>query len=151
MNRAIPLIFSGTMIFISGFLLLHSYIFPPDVSQSTDTKYGLMFYPRIILFAWLGCAVALFLQYLTRKRNFVLKEISWRLLGISIGLTLLVCILLDYLGFLPACIAFCFAYPFLLGYRNVKVLIPVSILYAVGLWFVFNKVLLIILPASPWF
>ncbi|MDL2209624.1 tripartite tricarboxylate transporter TctB family protein [Desulfovibrio sp. OttesenSCG-928-O18] len=150
MNKILPLIFSGTMMLISGFLLLHSFVFPPHTAASLDTDFGILFYPRIILTVWLGCATALFFQYLYQKRKFVLKSINWKLLGVSILLTLIVCIMFEYLGFLPGCIVFCFLYPFALGYKNLKVLIPVSILYAVSLWFVFNKVLLIILPESPW-
>lgn len=150
MNKSLPLIFSGGMMLISGFLLLHSFIAPPHTAASLDTDFGILFYPRIVLTIWLGCATSLFFQYLYKKRLFTLKSLSWKLLGTSMALTLMVCIVFEYLGFIPGCIAFCFLYPFLLGYRNLKVLVPVAVLYAIALWFTFNKVLLIVLPESPW-
>ena len=150
MNIFLPLFFSGAMALISGFLLLHSFIWPPHSPPVLDTSIGVMYYPRVVLSIWLGCAIVLFFQNLFKKRLLTLHNIDWKCLGISIGLTLLVCLLFDFFGFLPGCIVFCFLYPFLLGYKNSKILIPFCVLYTVLLWYVFNKILLIHLPEIPW-
>jgi hypothetical protein len=54
-------------------------------------------------------------------------------------------------GFLFATIGFTFALPWLLGYRNPWVILALTAIYPVTVWYLFQKVFLIMLPSSPWF
>ncbi len=147
-DKRLPLLFSGFMFLLAAMLFVYSFLHAPS-ADTHGSSYGMMFYPRIILSLWGVLAAILFVN--TAKAHAVsLKQTDWRSLGSSIAMVALACILLEYAGFLPACIIFCFFYPFALGYKRVAVLLPVSLLYAVALWFLFNKVLLILLPEIPW-
>jgi hypothetical protein len=54
-------------------------------------------------------------------------------------------------GFLIATIAYTLVLPRALGYRNWPVTLALAAVYPVAVWYVFQEVFRIILPASPWF
>lgn len=60
-------------------------------------------------------------------------------------------IAIGWIGFLIASFAFIVASSFALGYRRISVVAPVAAVYAVAVWYLFQEILLIILPSSPWF
>ena len=146
MTKMGAVIFSGMMLCIGCLLLLYTFTVP-HTAASLISNYGNMFYPRIILTVWCICATMLLIQ--SMLFGVTLIKVNWRLVSISVCLVVMCGILLGTIGFLPACVIFCVAYPFFLGYKNLRILLPVSCIYAVALWFIFNKVLFIILPATP--
>jgi len=149
-DKRLPLFMSAAMIAISICLLLYSVYIPiPITQQVSDAKYGYMFFPRIVLVLWLICAIILFFQYYLY--SFSMKPINCRRLAYSVGTVLLLCIMLAEVGFIPSCILFCIAYPYLLGYKNIPVLAAVGTCYALAIWYTFENILLIILPATTLF
>ena len=148
MTKKFSLLFSFSMIFVSGSLLFHS-LTVAHTPLSVATAYTNMFFPRIVLSLWLILAVIMTVNIWISQAG-TPKQYNWKSLLKAIGALVLVCLLLQYAGFIPACIIFCFLYPVCLGYRNFRVLLPVSLLYTVLLWFLFNKVLLMSLPEIPW-
>lgn len=66
-------------------------------------------------------------------------------ISVGTGLSML------YVGFVFAAIPGLFLFCRGLGYRNYRVLVPVSILAPVAIWWVFTFAFELLLPRSPWF
>jgi hypothetical protein len=111
---------------------------------------GPAFFPRLALTGICLLAIAAIVDGWRRAAPTVRIERASQVAG-AIAATTLYCVGILWIGFLLATIAFVLLLPPLLGYRRWPVLAPVAIGYAIIVWYVFQNVLLIILPASPWF
>jgi hypothetical protein len=139
------LLFSVVMFSLGAFLLAYSYSIP-DVAAASS--FGPQFYPRIILWGWLACAVAMMAEAaLTAEKR---RTQHWRGLAAAVALAGVACVAMPLTGFLPVSIAFMLAYPWALGYRRITILAPLSVTFSVAIWYTFNEILLIQLPAVPW-
>ena len=140
------MLFSVVMFSIGTFLLAYSH----SVSNvAAADSFGPLFYPRIILWGWLLCAVAMMAEAVFLKGKQYGKQ-HWTGLLAAIALTGFTCVAIPVAGFLPVSIAFMLAYPWALGYRRIKVLAPLSVIFSAATWYTFNEILLIQLPAVPW-
>ena len=108
------------------------------------------FFPRILLVAMGIFSVGVILEGFKEKlnrisgRQFLIVVATLVLTGAYIyGIT--------SAGFLISTIVYVFVLPWLLGYRNGKVIAIIAALYPVIAWYVFDKFFMIILPSSPWF
>lgn len=140
-----------TLAFLALALLLLFESYSDDYHLSrASTATGPAFFPRIVLFLILGLGVLVVLQTVRHGKDMADTSGLRRVLGL-ITITVIYGIAMDWIGFVFASIPYVVATAGLLGYRRWQWVIPVAVLYAFAVWFLFQKVLLIILPASPWF
>jgi hypothetical protein len=55
------------------------------------------------------------------------------------------------LGFLIATIGYTLTLPVLLGYRKLPIVLAIAAIYPAAVWYLFDRIVQILLPASPWF
>lgn len=111
---------------------------------------GPAFFPRLVLIGMAGLAVVVIVQELRRRSPRLLGDGAVRAAA-AVALTVLYGIGVATIGFLLASVAFIALMPVLLGYRRWPVLAVLAVVYAVAVWWMFERFLLIILPHSPWF
>lgn len=111
---------------------------------------GPAFYPRIVLAGMILLSVLVIADAIRKERGSVKLEGVKPVLGL-VAITVAYGIAIFSIGFLVASFLYIVAVSVALGYRRLPVIVPVAAAYAVAVWFVFQEVLLIILPASPWF
>ena len=147
MHKSSRLAFSAAMLLIGGGLLAYSYIWGAEFSAGEE--FGPMFYPRFILWLWVLLGAGLVVECrITQAED--TAAINKRSLLISVLSVTGACVLLEYLGFLLTCVLFCCVYPLALGYRRTAVAILSAVGFSVATWYVFNSILLIVLPEGFW-
>ena len=134
---------------ITSFLLYHTFDEIYALS-AVRTGRGPVFFPRIILALMFLLSIGVMIE--GRKETF--KPISRDQLLVvvaTLGLTGIYIYAITAAGFLISTIVFVFVLPWLLNYRNWKVIVIITIFYPVIVWYIFEKFFMIILPSSPWF
>ncbi|WP_157966367.1 tripartite tricarboxylate transporter TctB family protein [Oceanibium sediminis] len=115
-----------------------NYGFPPD------------FYPKILLGIWAFVSVLI----IVRSRMIAQAEAEGLHPGklvVSMAVVGLYCWLVGVIGFLLATIPFTGLFMAVLGYRRPVVMLAVTALFPVGVWWLMSGPLQIFLPESPWF
>lgn len=111
---------------------------------------GPVFFPQILL----GTIFLFSIGVIIEGRKEKMAPITGRQLSLvlaTLGLTGLYIYAISAAGFLISSIIFVFILPWLLGYRNWKAILAITVIYPVTVWYVFEKFFMIILPSSPWF
>jgi len=138
-----------TFVLAGAFLFYHT--FHPDYAVSIATAgRGPVFFPRILL----GLMLVLSLAVVFEGRNEQQSPISRKQLitvVLTLGVTAAYIYSITAAGFLISTIACTLILPGLLGYRNWKMVLAVSAVYPVSVWYLFDRIFKIILPVSPWF
>lgn len=111
---------------------------------------GPAFYPRILLFIIIALAVMVIVEALRSDTARVSVDGLARVAGM-IAITISYGILIDWIGFVIPSVIFIITVAAILNYRRWMIVLPVAVVYPIGLWLLFQKALLIILPSSPWF
>ncbi|WP_136799785.1 MULTISPECIES: tripartite tricarboxylate transporter TctB family protein [Desulfosediminicola] len=142
----------GVVLLVMGsFLLWHTYDAQYALGQ-IDIKYGMMFYPRILLVGWcllsIGLIVEGILQSPKRESDEVFNTKTVLAFG---GLTAAGILMLDYAGFVLTAIPFFLLTSLLLGWRKPVSLMITGILFPLGTWYVFEGIMRLPLPRSIWF
>ena len=127
---------------IGGALLFSTFGYK---ETSISGEYGKMFYPKIVLWLWVFLSILIIIQDALKARMHF-SRVAWSKLAIAATIIGLACVFPVKVGFIPAGILFYIAYCYASGYRNMKVLIPLSVVYVVGIWALFTHVFLIQLP-----
>ncbi|GHF46221.1 tripartite tricarboxylate transporter TctB family protein [Seohaeicola zhoushanensis] len=109
---------------------------------------GPYFFPRIVLIGLVLAECFLLWSAFARGENEERRPVTWKFAGLVLA-TAGYCALIPWAGFLIASALYGLAVPLLLGRRDVILLAVVSLVYSVALWMLFERVFLIILPASP--
>lgn len=110
---------------------------------------GPFFFPRFVLGAMFLAVPFLFLGARHNVRALPPAGPLARM-GLLILATAGYCALIGVLGFLIASVLFAVLVPLLLGRRDPVTIVLVAVVYSAAVWALFEKVFLIILPASPW-
>lgn len=142
---------SVILIFGSIFLYILVGIQSP---APTETELGAAFWPHIILFLLCILSVVNLVQCLKKVKAGEMKatdglNVSGFLrsrLFVGMIFVLVMAFLLDYIGFVPACFLFLFAYGLLLGAKNKGMLVLTSLIITVILYLLFQGALDIMLP-----
>lgn len=142
-------VLGGLILLITVYLISHTY---DDVYQTSllTAGRGPVFFPRIVLAAMAVFSLVVILQGMAEQRT----TLPWRHLlpiAATVAATGAYIAAIDVAGFLIATVVYTATLPWLLGYRRPLPVLLVALLYPVIVWFVFEKVFLIILPSSPWF
>lgn len=147
----LDLVVSVTMVTIGLFLLW----------ESTDARYvervpghafGPMFYPRLMLAIWVLLSVVLIV------RGMLLLRVEARVQPLRLGMLAAVLALtggymwlVTVLGFFLSSVAFIAGALVLLGFRRPLLTPTIAVLFPLVAWYVFQYLLRIPLPSSPWF
>lgn len=131
------------------FLIAHTFNDAYNVSILTAGR-GPVFYPRFVLAAMLLFSL-LVIQSGVGKRPDAISTKSFLTVLSVIAVSGMYIASIITMGFLMPTIAFSIVLPILLGYRNWKITVVVGAIYPVVVWYVFQKIFLIVLPTSPWF
>ncbi|MDD9720677.1 tripartite tricarboxylate transporter TctB family protein [Sulfitobacter sp. PR48] len=110
---------------------------------------GPYFFPRLVLI-FLLIAESFLLANVFSPRGAVQNSPrpTWRVAWLVLA-TAAYCALIQLAGFLIASILFGIAVPLLLGRRTWITIMAVALVYSIAVWLLFERVFLIILPASP--
>lgn len=111
---------------------------------------GPTLYPRILLVLMIVLSLIVIVRSLKLPADRVLPKGSARVLWLM-ATTVMYVATIRYFGFLIASVVFLILVPWTAGYRRTGIIVSVAGVYAVAIWLVFEKVLYIILPSSPWF
>lgn len=146
---------AGSLAVTLAFLMLAAVLLRESFSEDyhlsrASMAMGPAFFPRIVLFLILGLGGLVIFDTLRQGKDAADTSGFWRVLGL-IALTILHSVAMDWIGFVLASIPYIAASSAVLGYRRWAIVLPVAVIYAFAVWALFQKVLLIILPASPWF
>ncbi|MEZ5729384.1 MAG: tripartite tricarboxylate transporter TctB family protein [Burkholderiaceae bacterium] len=131
-------------------MLVESYAGAGELQSRVKYAMGPAFFPRIILVLLMLLALAAVVEAARGRAAAASVPRLANALAMA-GATGAYVWLIGSIGFLLASCAFALVCPLLLGYRKLAVLLPLAAVYATTVWYVFDKVLQIVLPASPWF
>lgn len=110
---------------------------------------GPFFFPRIVMALLLVLTPFLFMGLRSGTRALPPARPLTRMLSLMLA-TAIYCYFIGILGFLISSVLFAIIVPVLLGRRDVGLLAPIALAYGAAVWLLFERVFLIILPASPW-
>ncbi|WP_167512316.1 tripartite tricarboxylate transporter TctB family protein [Oceanidesulfovibrio marinus] len=147
-RRLIEFMFGGVMMLLGVAFMIHTFDSAYKV-MGIGAQVSPIFYPRILLTAWLLLSVGILIEAAFKKGKSS-KDYSWKnalLMFLLIGLCVAA---MEYIGFLLSTVAFFFASCLIFGYGRYSVLLPVGIIFPVALWLIFVEVLKIPLPTSMW-
>ena len=130
-------------------LIVHTFDKAYNISVLTAGR-GPVFFPRFVLAAMLLFSLLVIQTGIGKKPDPISMKSLLTVLG-AIAVSGLYIGSIVTIGFLISTIAFSIVLPVLLGYRNWIVTIAAGVIYPIVVWYVFQKVFLIVLPSSPWF
>lgn len=142
--------FVGGLFFLTtAFLFLHTFDAAYQTSILTAGR-GPVFFPRIILGAMALFSLIVIVEGFAEER-----EVSGRngfvVMIAAIAITGGYILSINMAGFVIPTLIFTFVLPFILGYTRWKITLVIAIIYTFAVWYIFERVFLIILPSSPWF
>lgn len=130
-----------TLIGIAGYFYASTTIKSVSRTALSDSLYVEFLYVAFAL-----CGVLLMYRGIKRKEKATFPTYSWGLLLISIFLLILYAYLLRSIGFIISSILFIFAFMLVLGERKPLVLVSIPLSISLGVYFLFAKVFMIVLP-----
>ncbi|MCC5968872.1 MAG: tripartite tricarboxylate transporter TctB family protein [Pararhodobacter sp.] len=110
---------------------------------------GPYFFPRLVL-GVMALLLPFLVLRLVRSTRTLPERAPMIRLGAVIALTALYIAGLERIGFVASSIVYALAIPLLLGRRDLWLLVPVAVVYALVVWLLFERAFLIILPAGSW-
>ena len=138
--------FGLVFLLIGSFLMAYSFLF--EIKYTQD--FSPYFFPRIILGLWIVLSTLLVIKPFALKAVETIVDMRMTSFYVAVVLVALLLLSFEYLGFIPAGIAFFMAYSWFMGYRKPLPLFILSTLTIVITWYVFQTILEIVLPPF-WF
>jgi putative tricarboxylic transport membrane protein len=141
---------------IGGVILLTTvYLFGHTFDQVYQTSIltagrGPVFYPRIVLGAMGVFSLIVVFEGLSTHSEAMSTQ-AYLVLSAGVALTGAYIFTINWAGFVIPTLIFTSLMPITLGYKKWKTMLILSVIYILGVWYIFEKVFLIILPSSPWF
>jgi len=142
-------VIGGAFFLTTAAFFFHTFDPAYNVSAVTAGK-GPVFFPRILLVLMALFSLGVIWQGTREAFQPIARAQFYHALG-AIALTGIYIFAITWAGFLISSVVFIFALPWVLNYRNLKVIAAITAVYPVATWYLFEKVFKIILPSSPWF
>lgn len=139
-------IFFGIVGLVTGTLLMVHTFDATYRDLAQDLSIGPMFFPRILFCLWIICSIGITYEAI-RKENKILPFLWLRVLAAGATL-LLFATTINYLGFFTVGVAAFCALSWIIGYRNPKRLIVISIGYVLFVDLLFRHALGCYLPSN---
>lgn len=142
-------VIGGLILLTTVFLIWHTF---DDVYQTSilTAGRGPVFFPRIVLGAMAVFSLIVIVEGLGETSD-PMRLNAFAAVGPAVALTGAYIFSISWAGFVIPTLLFTTLLPFILGYRKWKTVLTISVIYTLSVWYVFEKVFLIILPSSPWF
>lgn len=142
-------VIGGLILLTTVFLIWHTF---DDVYQTSilTAGRGPVFFPRIVLGAMAVFSLIVIVEGLGETSD-PMRLNAFAAVGLAVALTGAYIFSISWAGFVIPTLLFTTLLPFILGYRKWKTVLTISVIYTLSVWYVFEKVFLIILPSSPWF
>jgi putative tricarboxylic transport membrane protein len=142
-------VIGGLILLTTVFLIWHTF---DDVYQTSilTAGRGPVFFPRIVLGAMAVFSLTVIVEGLGETSD-PMRLNAFAAVGLAVALTGAYIFSINWAGFVIPTLLFTTLLPFILGYRKWKTVLTISVIYTLSVWYVFEKVFLIILPSSPWF
>jgi putative tricarboxylic transport membrane protein len=142
-------VIGGLILLTTVFLIWHTF---DDVYQTSilTAGRGPVFFPRIVLGAMAVFSLIVIVEGLGETSD-PMRLNAFAAVGLAVALTGAYIFSINWAGFVIPTLLFTTLLPFILGYRKWKTVLTISVIYTLSVWYVFEKVFLIILPSSPWF
>lgn len=142
-------VIGGLILLTTVFLIWHTF---DDVYQTSilTAGRGPVFFPRIVLGAMAVFSLIVIIEGLGETSD-PMRLNAFAAVGLAVALTGAYIFSINWAGFVIPTLLFTTLLPFILGYRKWKTVLTISVIYTLSVWYVFEKVFLIILPSSPWF
>lgn len=139
----------GLILLTTAYLFFHTFEAAYQTSILTAGR-GPVFFPRIILGAMALFSCVVIVEGLGEETEVPSRKAMQVLLA-AIGVTGGYILSINWAGFVIPTLLFTLILPLILGYRNWLLTLAISVIYTFAVWYIFEKVFLIILPSSPWF
>ncbi|MGE4527655.1 MAG: tripartite tricarboxylate transporter TctB family protein [Rhodospirillaceae bacterium] len=135
---------------LSGIILLlfalPGYIGAAQIENLRVSKLSGAFFPDVCFTVIALCGVILICRGVRREEKIPLPTIRWSKLLPVVGVLVAYVFIMEYLGFIISTILFVFSAIYVFGERRKKVLMSVPIITAVGVYYLFSKAFMIVLP-----
>ena len=141
---------AALFLFAGVVMLWRSYSGDAALHSRVTYAMGPAFFPRIVLYLMVPMALAVAVGSYRRGGVPVSMQRAGTMLAVMVATAVYVW-LIGAIGFLLSSIAYSIVCPVILGYRRWGWLLALAFLYCAGVWYVFDRVIQIILPGSPWF
>lgn len=115
-------------------------------ARTTTSDVGPRAYPTILLIILIICGLSLIFQGVRRKEKKPAPKFNLKRVLPMVGLLLFYAFALDFIGFIAATLIFLVGAMLLLGERRPIPIIGISLVFSVGAYFLFTKLLMIALP-----
>ncbi len=139
-------------LFFCGMLLLGVGLFIGTFFSNTEVastaQQSAVFYPRIILAGWIIAGCFTVAGQLRRKDLPASGGLNWRMVTAGTVIVAVFITAMRLFGFLAPAIAFFVISAWFLGYRKPLPMLLCGVLFPLGLDFLFNRVLMLLLPAA---
>ncbi|WP_419737846.1 tripartite tricarboxylate transporter TctB family protein [Ruegeria sp.] len=142
-------IVGGLILLATVYLFYHTFDAAYQTSILTAGR-GPVFFPRIVLGAMAVFSLVVIAEGFAEESDGLGRN-ALVVVAVAIAITGGYIFSINWAGFVIPTLIFTFVLPFVLGYRNWKITLVISIIYTFSVWYIFEKVFLIILPSSPWF
>jgi putative tricarboxylic transport membrane protein len=142
-------VIGGLILLTTAFLFWHTF---NDVYQTSilTAGRGPVFFPRIVLGAMGLFSLIVVYEGLSEPSEAMSAQ-ALLVLGAVVALSGAYIFTINWAGFVIPTLIFTSLLPFALGYFKWKTVLTLSVIYTFAVWYIFEKVFLIILPSSPWF
>ena len=142
-------VIGGLILLTTAFLIWHTFNEAYQTSILTAGR-GPVFFPRIVLGAMAVISLIVVVEGLGEKSD-PMSFSAFAVMGLAIALTGAYIFSINWAGFVIPTLLFTALLPFVLGYKKWKTVLTISVIYTLSVWYIFEKIFLIILPSSPWF
>ncbi|SEP00117.1 Tripartite tricarboxylate transporter TctB family protein [Salinihabitans flavidus] len=146
---SLPFLIGAVFALLSLFLIWHTF---SDVYQGSYQAAGRgpVFFPQILLSCLLLLSLVVMFGGLKAEPLSLSRDVALPVISVLLFTGLYV-YAITAAGFLLSTIVFTFVMPLLLGYRRIWVILAITAVYPVTVWYLFDHVVQIVLPSSPWF
>jgi hypothetical protein len=139
-------------LFFCGMLLLGIALFIGTFFSNTDVattaQQSAVFYPRIILTGWIIAGCFTVVSQIRRTDLPESGKLNWKMVSIALVIVAAFIVGMRLFGFLGPGIAFSLVSSWFLGYRKPLLLLLCGVLFPLGLDFLFNNLLMLLLPTA---
>ncbi|WP_337997309.1 tripartite tricarboxylate transporter TctB family protein [Oleispirillum naphthae] len=136
-------------VFSGGLLILFAlpgYFCAAQIENLKVSKLSGAFFPDVCFTVMLVCGLILIRQGLQREEKIPLPSINWPKLLPVVGVLIAYVLIMEYVGFIISTMAFMLCCMYAFGVRRKKILLSVPIITAFGVYYLFGKAFMIVLP-----
>lgn len=137
---------SGIFLVILG---IAGFVGAGTIENMLVTRLSGAFFPQVLFAIIFLCGAGLAFAGYKRTDKEALPDFKWGKLGQIVGALAVYVAILEYAGFLISSVLFLISAMLMFGERRIKVIIPVAVLSAVVIYFLFTEAFMIVLPGIP--